>query len=150
MNGPRWISKPLEWLKRYLPLEIAATACALSGGMASAYLGASPTVVAYAATWSENLGFYGVALVRELKRRAGGQPLSFAAATPALVPSSRALLAEFGLAELLDSFVIRPAAMYAMPMLTGDLALGLLAGKIIADAGFFGLAIIAYEWRKGR
>lgn len=150
MSQPRWISKPLEWLKRYLPLEIAATACALSGGMGAAYFGAGPAVIAYAATWSENIGFYGVALVRELRRRAGAQPLSFASAAPAVMPSARALLAEFGPAELLDSFVIRPAAMYALPMLAGDLALGLLLGKIIADAAFFGLAIVAYEWRKGR
>ncbi len=150
MSRTGWLTKPLEWLKRYLPLEIAATVCALTGGMAAAYFGANAAVVAYAATWSENIGFYGVALVRELLRRVDGQPLTFTSAAPALVPSTRALLAEFGPAEILDSFVIRPAAMYALPMLVGDLALGLLLGKIIADLVFFGLAIVAYEWRKGR
>lgn len=150
MSRSFWRSKPIEWLKRYLPLEVAATICALSGGMTAAYFGANGAVVAYAATWAENAGFYGVALFRELRQRAGAQPLSFSNTAPALVPSARALAAEFGPAELLDSFVIRPAAMYALPMLTGDLAIGLIFGKIIADVAFFGLAIAAYEWRKRR
>lgn len=143
-------AKLLEWLARYLPLEVAATACALGGGMAVAWLGAGAVAIAYAATWAENTGFYGVALVREIKRRLAGAAASFATVGPAVGPSIRALAVEFGPAELLDSFVLRPACMYALPALIGDLALGLIAGKVIADVAFFGIAIVAYEWRKTR
>lgn len=141
-------AKALEWLARYLPLEIAATACALAGGLGVAGLGFNAAIVAYAATWAENIGFYGTALVRELRRKLAGEPLSVTATAPHLLATARSLVSEFGPAELLDSFVLRPGCMYLMPVVTGDLASGLVAGKVLADVAFFGIAIVAYEWGK--
>ncbi len=143
-------AKLIEWLARYLPLEIAATACSLAGGLGAAAIGMNAAIVAYAATWAENAGFYGYALAREMHGRLTGAPLSMTAARPALLSSSRSLLAEFGAAEALDSFVVRPACMYALPQLTGNLALGLVLGKIVADIAFYGLAVAAYERGKSR
>ena len=90
-------AKLIEWLARYLPLEIAATACSLAGGLGAAAIGMNAAIVAYAATWAENAGFYGYALAREMHGRLTGAPLSMTAARPALLSSSRSLLAEFGL-----------------------------------------------------
>ena len=143
-------AKLIEWLARYLPLEIAATACSLAGGLGAAAIGLNAGVVAYAATWAENVGFYGYALVREMRGRLGEAPLSLTGMGPAMVSSSRALVAEFGPAEAVDSFVVRPACMYVMPELTGNLALGLMLGKVVADIAFYGLAVAAYEWGKFR
>jgi hypothetical protein len=150
MHGVEMQAKLIEWLRRYLPLEIAATAFALLGGLGAATLTANGAIIAYAATWFENVGFYGVALWREVRGRLNGAPLTVAAVTPTLAPSGRALLLEFGPAEVLDSFVIRPACMYALPKLTGSLTLGLIFGKFMADLAFYGLAIVAYEWLKRR
>ena len=143
-------AKLREWLWRYLPLEIAATIFALGGGFAAASFGFNGAVIAYAAAWAENTGFYGTALIRELRRSSGGERLSIASAGPRLVPTVRALATEFGPAELLDSFIVRPGCMYLLPLLTGDLALGLICGKVLADVAFFGLAIVAYELGKSR
>jgi hypothetical protein len=143
-------AKLIEWLARYLPLEIAATACSLAGGLAAAAVGMNAAVVAYAATWAENAGFYGYALTREVRRAMSSTPLPAMALGPALLSSSRALVAEFGAAEVLDSFVVRPACMYLLPQITGNLAVGLVLGKIAADIAFYGLAVAAYEWRKSR
>ena len=46
----------------------------------------------------------------------------------------------FGFAEYLDSFVIRPSA--------GNVALGLVLGKLIADVTFYVPTIFFYELRK--
>ena len=143
-------AKILEWLARYLPLEMAATAFALAGGIAADALNFNPAVVAFAAAWAENAGFYGYALVREVRRLLGHQPLSFASVRLVLLPSARTLLYEFGPAEALDSLFLRPACMYLAPQLTGALATGLLLGKVVADVAFFAIAIVAYEWRKSR
>jgi hypothetical protein len=131
-------------------LEIAATACSLAGGVGTAAITSNGAVIAYAATWAENVGFYGCALVREARRNLGTAPLSFASVKPALLPSARSLVAEFGPAEVFDSFVLRPACMYLLPKLTGHLAVGLLLGKVLADGAFFGIAIIAFEWNRYR
>jgi hypothetical protein len=127
-----------DWLKRYLPLELAATACALLGGYAAASSTANAAVIAYAATWAENVGFYALAIGREWRRQG------------ALAPAMRIVVMEFGPAEVLDSFVVRPACMYLGPLLTGQLASGLIVGKIAADIAFYGLAGLAYERQKAR
>ncbi len=138
----------LEWLRRYLPLEIAATVCSLAGGLGAAVVTTNGGVIAYAATWAENVGFYSYALVREIRRSLGTEPVSLAALKSTLLPSTGALIAEFGAAEVLDSFVVRPACMYLLPKLTGHLAIGLVLGKILADVVFYALAVIAYECGK--
>lgn len=144
------MARMLEWLRRYLPLELMATAFSMAGGLGAAALGANAGVIAYVATAMENVGFYGYALSREVRLRLGASPISPATVGPLLLPASRNLLGEFGPAELIDSFVLRPACLYALPKLTGNLAIGLLLGKLAADAAFYGLAVIAYERRKAR
>ncbi len=143
-------AKLIEWGARYLPLEIAATACSLAGGLGAAAIGMNAGIIAYAATWAENAGFYGYALAREVRRTVAGAPLTAMVLGPALLTSSRALIAEFGAAEVFDSFIVRPACMYVMPQITGHLALGLVLGKVVADIAFYGLAVAAYEWGKSR
>jgi hypothetical protein len=124
------------WIKRYLPLELAATACALLGGYAAAAWSGNAAVIAYAATWTENIGFYALAIGREWRRQG------------AVAPAVRSVMLEFGPAELLDSFIVRPACMYLLPLLTGGLASGLILGKIAADIAFYGIAGLAYERQK--
>lgn len=143
-------AKLREWLTRYLPLEIAATACSLAGGLGASALGLNAGIVAFAATWAENAGFYGYALAREIRSRLSGAGVSVPAVATALLPAIRALLAEFGPAEVLDSFVMRPAALYVMTKLTPNLTLGLLLGKILADVSFYVVAVAAYEWHRRR
>lgn len=143
-------AKLIEWLARYLPLEIAATACSLAGGLGAAAFGMNAAVVAYAATWAENAGFYGYALTREVRRVMNAGLFPAMPLGPAILSSSRSLVGEFGAAEVLDSFVVRPACMYLFSQLTGNLAVGLVLGKIAADIAFYGLAVAAYEWRKSR
>jgi hypothetical protein len=143
-------AKLTEWSRRYLPLEIVATLFALVGGLCVAGLTDNSVVIAYAATWAENLGFYGFALIREARVRFGETPVTGASTVPVLAASCKQLALEFGPAELVDSFLLRPACMYFLPTLIGDLAMGLLAGKLIADFAFYGMAIAAYEWGKRR
>jgi hypothetical protein len=127
-----------DWVKRYLPLELAATACALLGGYAAAAWSGNAAVIAYAATWTENLGFYALAIGREWQRYG------------ALRPALQTVMVEFGPAEVLDSFVVRPTCMYVGPLLTGQLASGLILGKVAADVIFYGLAGLTYERQKAR
>ena len=54
------------------------------------------------------------------------------------------LVAEFGVAELLDTLLIRPAALMLGVWLLPDPLWGLLAGKVVADIVFYAIAAGAF------
>lgn len=139
-SGSTWRGKAREWTVRYLPLEIAATLTALAGGLGAAALTDHLVVIAYAAAVSENVGFYAIAFGREMR---GEQ-------RPAASVAMRRLLWEFGLAEVLDSFVIRPFAMYVSAAVLGSVGFGIVVGKVLADLAFYAIAIVFYELGKAR
>lgn len=130
--------RSLEWVRRYGPAEVGAVVGALLAAMAADRFGVA-AATAIASALGEGIAFYAVILVRDMSRRrgpdGGGRIL-------------RRLLLEFGPAELLDTFAVRPLAMYAAAGLLGNLVLGTLAGKVAADVVFYGLAIVGYELGK--
>jgi hypothetical protein len=140
VKGPTWRGKAREWLVRYLPLEIAATLTALAGGLGAAAVTDHPVVIAYAGALSENVGFYAVAVGREIR----------GAERPGVAIAIRRVMWEFGLAEALDSFVIRPFAMYVSAAVLGSVGLGIVVGKVLADLAFYAIAIVFYERLKAR
>jgi selenocysteine lyase/cysteine desulfurase len=133
-------NRPLVWLRRYLPAELTCTITALLGAWLAAALTGSPAVAAVAGTWGENLGFYGMMLSRELAQRG---PRSL----PAII---RDLVLEFGVAEALDSLLLRPALMYAGMLLAPNTGFGVIAGKLAADLVFYVPTIISYELLRRR
>jgi hypothetical protein len=80
-----------------LPAELVATPSALFFAWAAANLTGTAAAAAVAATWGENLAFYGMMLGRELAERGGLR---------ALPAALRDLFLEFGPTEALDSFVL--------------------------------------------
>jgi hypothetical protein len=128
------------WIVRYLPAEVAGTAAMVVGGLlATLWTDAAP-LIAVAALLGEIIGFYAVlavtiyieqAPVSTTRRRAVGR-------TAAL------LVAEFGAAELLDTFLVRPAALVLGVWLIPDPLLGMLAGKVAADIVFYAVAAGAF------
>ena len=139
----------LDWIRRYLPLEILATVTALIGGMTAAVVTANAVVISYAGAWGENVGYYGYAFAREMRRLSAASPeaprMGFWARSAATI---RGLVWEFGLAELIDSFLARPFCMLAATALLGSLELGIVAGKLAADVLFYAIAIFFYELGK--
>lgn len=125
-----------EWLWRYGPAEVSGTVGALvAAGVTGVFAGAAAT--AYAGAIGETLAFYAVVLVRDLRAHTGPRRRVLAG-----------LAVEFGPAELADTLVVRPLAMYLGPLFVGHLAAGVLAGKLAADVVFYALAILGYELRK--
>lgn len=130
-----WRGRIRRWFGRYAPAEVAATFGALlAGGLAN--LAGSGAATVYAATLGELLGFYGVIVWRDLRRGpAVGRPWW----------RFGALLLEFGPAELLDTLVVRPLAMYLAATMVGNMLLGIVIGKVAADVVFYAVAIAGHE-----
>jgi hypothetical protein len=128
-----------RWLARYGPAEVAAIFGSYVGYFATLELGGGPLVAAWIAALTENVGFYAVMIGRQLRNApTGGRWRALAR-----------LGAELGPAELLDSALLRPVAVAASVALLGP-GWGVLVGKLIADAGFYALAILMHEYLRGR
>ena len=142
-------SKIKEWIKRYLPAEIVATFTAILISTIVYLLTKNPIITALAGTWGENLGYYGFLSIREVVQSKKQHKLDNKRyGVLSFFKNIRNLVLEFGFSEILDSFLIRPFAMYTFLLLVGNPQLGIFLGKISADIIFYIPTIIAYELRK--
>ena len=122
------------WVRRYLRAEVVGTAGALLGAALAYHLSGSLMLAAAGGTIAENLGFYGVMLSKTYREQST-QPV---ARRRALARTLALSAAEFGPAELADSLVVRPLALYLAPLVTDlPLPVAWFAGKIAADAVFY-------------
>lgn len=138
-----------EWVGRYLPAEVLGTVTALATAWTVHAASGSLISAAVAGTIGESLGYYGCMAVREAfhydtYHRPHGPPRRWLTGTRIV----RDMLIEFGPAELVDSFLVRPFFMYLMPSLLHDFTAGILVGKLAADVIFYSLAISAYELKQ--
>jgi hypothetical protein len=139
-----------EWVGRYLPAEVLGTVIALAAAWTVHAASGSLISAAVAGTVGESLGYYGCMAVREAlvhdtrHRHHGRMKRLWLTGASTL----RDMLIEFGPAELVDSFLVRPFFMFLMPSLLGNFTAGILLGKLAADVIFYSLAIGAYELRR--
>ena len=144
-------SRISEWLLRYGPAELLSSLATLGAAVAVQRFGGSRLNVALAATWAGNLAYFGLILVQDVwrtRRELNAQQRRYTLVT--WCRNIRALIAEFGAAEALDSLLIRPALMYWLPRWLGSVPQGVLAAKFAADITFYVPAILSYELTKRR
>jgi hypothetical protein len=143
--------KGAEWVRRYLPCEIAGTAGEFScAAIAYSYTG-SVALAALFATIGASVGYYATAFTAAVRWSYRSQshlrwgPRNLMATLLAL----RSVAIEFGPAELIDSIFVRPVAFYVGPYLFGSMLGGWIFGKIVADIAFYACAIVSYERFRG-
>ncbi|HEX6954304.1 MAG TPA: hypothetical protein VF156_05430 [Agromyces sp.] len=139
-----------EWIARYLPLEVLGTIAAVAGSWAAYEASGSIVVAAIAGTVAEGVGYYALVVVRGIRGhlaspRVGRVGRRDARAALAVALTLRGMVAEFGPAELLDTFVVRPALLVAAAAWLGPDPIGWLVGKLAADVVFYAVAIVSFE-----
>ena len=142
----RW----LEWVRRFGVAELTGTAAALGGYWAGQALTGSLVLSAFAAALSESAGFYTVLLLRDVVRdayAAGARRARYGLRE--IGGTWRNLFIEFGPIELLDALVLRPLCMGLGGWYLGPW-LGVIAGKIVADAAFYAAPMLTSEARQRR
>ena len=128
------------WIVRYLPAEIVGTAAMVLAGLAVTIWTDNAALVALAALLGEIVGFYAVlAITIYAEQVQVSQTVRAAMGRTGLL-----LVAEFGVAELLDTLLLRPAALLLGVWLLPDPLWGLLAGKVAADIVFYAIAAGAF------
>ena len=103
------------------------------------------------ATVGASLGYYAAAYgaaVRTTYREHSRLPPKQRALTANRL-ALRSIAVEFGPAEVIDSLIVRPLAFYLGPILFGGMVAGWIFAKLVADVGFYVLAICSYERFKG-
>lgn len=145
---PRRLAKPMEWMRRYGPAEVLGTSTAYGGFFLAKALTDNDIVSAYIGAISENIGFYGTMITREViedmrKVRVNGERYK----TSNMLKLAGKLFSEFGPAEVLDSAIVRPLAMGFGARYLGN-GIGIFAGKLAADVCFYAPAIASCEIRK--
>jgi hypothetical protein len=136
-----------EWLRRYLPMEIAGTISELGAAGIAYLLTGSLAAAAIAGTVGASIGYYAVAYAAAVRWCYAAQHFR-ARPVRVLIASLlalRSVAVEFGFAEGVDSLVVRPLMYYAGPFLLGSPLLGWIAAKLAADAVFYVCAIASYE-----
>lgn len=128
------------WIVRYLPAEIVGTAAMVLAGLAVTIWTDAPALIAIAALIGESIGFYSVLAITIYAEQSAVSPTR----RRAVARTFMLLLAEFGPAELLDTLLIRPAALMLGVWLLPDPMWGLLAGKVVADVIFYAIAAGAF------
>ena len=143
-----WREKTTEWLHRYGVAEIAGVVAALAGSWSVHALTGSDLLTAYGGAIGENLGYYGIIVGRDVVRdrratRARGRVYGVRGA----LLTTRNLLFEFGIAELIDTGFLRPLAMGLGMRFFGQ-STGIVVGKLVADVAFYVPVLCAYELRR--
>jgi hypothetical protein len=141
-------AKILDWVRRYGLAECAGIACAVLASFAARRTTGSAVAAGYAGAWGETLGYATVLVVRDFlagtrRQREASRPFTVRDGVGVMT----GLLVEFGPAAIVDTFLTRPLAMAVGTRLLG-LPLGVLTGKLVADALFYVPVIATYEYRK--
>jgi hypothetical protein len=141
--------KIIEWIRRYVPAEVLSLITTfISAGLTFNYT-QNHITAALAGTWGGNAGFFGYILALDILRSARECHLkNISYKSRDLWKNIRALLVEFGITEIADSFFIRPFLMYYLPVLLNDFSMGILLAKVAADVTFYIPAIFFYEVNK--
>ena len=128
------------WIVRYLPAEIVGTAAMVLAGLTVTVWTDAPALIALAALVGESIGFYAVLAITIFAEQSSVTP----SRRRAVARTMLLLVAEFGAAELLDTLLVRPAALMLGVWLIPDAMWGLLAGKVVADIIFYAVAAGAF------
>lgn len=140
-------AKAIEWIRRYLPLEIAGWIGELgAAGIAYACTG-SLAIAAIAATIGSSIGYYLPAYVNAFRWTwPTVQARTFVGrAVMTNLLAVRSLTVEFGIAEVIDSALVRPGLIFAAPVLLDHVLLGWIVGGVLADIVFYVCTIFSYE-----
>ncbi len=141
--------KIAEWVKRYGLAEVISLTLTVVASWLTFKFTNSNISTALAGTWAGNIGYFGTILIQDILlaiKQLEHSGKKYSAET--FYKNARALFVEFGIAEIFDTFLIRPTLLYYFPIWLDNLSLGVIVAKFAADITFYVPAIISYEMSK--
>jgi hypothetical protein len=137
------------WLRRYLCAEVAALVSALLGVTLAGSLTTDTFILVAVTVYSSSAGYYGVIFVHRLiVDRRTQQSLDGHATRRAAISTVRALLLEFGSAELLDSLLFSPLLLYLCLRILPNPQLAVALSELASTLAFYATVIVAQGARR--
>lgn len=134
-----------EYLKRYGPSEAVSLVMTVIGANLGMFLFNDVIIAAFIALFVCNLFYYGIIVFQDLNElRVKDGKLGI----DRLFAVLRNLAIEFGPAEYLDSFLLRPFLLSVVPLFVPGYSIAIIVGTLIADITYYFPVIIGYESRK--
>ncbi len=138
--------KAWEWVKRYGPMEIAATGAAYVASRETYKYTGNEELAAIAATNAGNVAFYGPRIVLDVYNRyreIKSEGKNFTKKDLSAVLGKLAI--EFGPAGAIDTLITRPISNDLCTRALGR-EIGVPVGQQIANVAFFSMVIPIYEF----
>lgn len=134
-----------EWWNRYAVAEFVSMLVVLVSATILHIFIKNVIIVALIVTWLMNFCFYGIIIYKDLKERKRNKgKITFVD----YLEQARNTILEFGPAEYIDSFLLRPFFLSLFPYLISNYTLAVFIGTVVADIAYFIPVIMAYELRK--
>jgi hypothetical protein len=131
-------NKFIAWRKRFLLAELCGALLAVMASYCSNHYFANAVIAAYAGAAGDTIGFYMPIIIQDataLRKKLHAEDSSFT--WRFVLHLIKSMLLEFGPAEIIDSFFLRPFFMYYFPLLLHNYPLGILTGKLAGDITFY-------------
>jgi len=126
------------WGKRFLLAEFCGTSLAIIAAYLARHFFHSTVIAAYAGAAGDTVGFYTPIIIQDaiaLRKNLKVKNEKFSGI--AILHLVKSMLLEFGPAEVIDSFFLRPFFMYYFPVLIHNYPIGILVGKLAGDITFY-------------
>lgn len=133
-----------DWLHRYLFAEVLANVFSIVFAFGGKAFNSHPIAIGYLGAIGDNVGFYGVIALKDYGARLKSDGFNF----KSLYKTTRNIFIEFGPAEYLDSFILRPFFLALFPLYIDNFALAIFLGNMAANITFYIPTIFSYEMRK--
>ncbi|MFH1439373.1 MAG: hypothetical protein ABIG89_02330 [Candidatus Woesearchaeota archaeon] len=138
-------NKLKEWFKRYAAAEVIGLLSGIVFANISMFVFGNMIGSAFIATWAENFGFYGTILYKDGKQRKNKHGnIGF----KGFLIMLKNTIIEFGPAEYLDSFLIRPFYLAVFPHFIQNYSLAIILGSLATNITYYIPTILSYEFRK--
>ena len=134
--------KVKEWFHRYFWAEVLANIFSII----FAFGGRSfhPLIIGYLGAIGDNVGFYGTIGFKDYRARFKKEGFNI----KSFFKTTRNILIEFGPAEYLDSFILRPFFIALFPLYIENFVLAVFLANMVANVTFYIPTIFSYEMRK--
>lgn len=131
-----------EWFKRYAFAEAIAIAISIPTANVILWLSSNYIISGIITTFVESVTFYSLIVLKDLnERRHNTGRLRFSDYMKQL----RKTFIEFGPAEYLDGFIIRPFYLSFFPYIIPYYSLAIFTGTMLANITYYIPVIISYE-----
>ena len=137
-------NKILFYIRRYFFPELVSLAVSYSLAWSVEIFGWGNVASAYAGSFGAFVGFYVPIIIRDYFSALKSSDRRGKALTKEIL---RDLLIEFGAAESLDLFIIRPACLITARLVSDEFLIYMFVGNGAANTVFFGVAAVMHNYK---